>query len=187
MFESGENCGVKYRQPKMREDEEEFPDPLPPLKEVEVLIEKCPLRIRCSGKNCLDSEGILTCSSCCAVRYCSPKCRKEHWKQHKVLCKEVKRSKEELVKLAEPLGSCHPQRSDHVIVMFQQDGRFDQQSENGVDINSAESKDYCQANASFQDVLRKCGEQSCSEVAFRLEAENCLNMMRIQERSDDIR
>ena len=167
---------------KMREDEEEFPEPLPPLNEVEVLIERSPLRIRCCAKNCLDVEGTMTCSSCCAVRYCSPKCRKEHWKEHKTLCKEVKRSKEELVKLAEPLRSCQPQWSDHVIDMFQQDGRFDQQYENGVDINSAESKDYSQANSDFQSALRKCGEESCSELAFRLEAENCLNMMRLSYR-----
>ena len=42
--------------------------------------------------------------------------------------------KEELVKLAEPLRSSHPQWSDRVIDMFQQDGRFEQQPENGVDI-----------------------------------------------------
>ena len=51
-----------------------------------------------------------------------------------------------------------------------------------MDINSAESKDYSQANASFQEALRKCGEESCSELAFRLEAENCLNMMRLSYR-----
>ena len=149
-FEGG-NSSVNFSQANIREEEEEFPEPLPPLKEVEILIERCPLRIRCSGKNCLDVEGTLTCSSCCAVRYCSPKCRKEHWKQHKTFCKEVKRSKEELIKLAEPLRSCHPQWSD---------------------INSRESKDYWQANTSFQEALRKCGEESCSELAFRLEAEN---------------
>ena len=69
-----------------------------------------------------------------------------------------------------------------MIDMFQQDGRFDQQMENGVDINSRESKDFCQANASFQEALQKCGEESCSELAFRLEAENCLNMMRFYYR-----
>ena len=54
-FEGG-NSSVNFSQANMREDEEEFPEPLPPLKEVEILIERCPLRIRCSGKKCLEQN-----------------------------------------------------------------------------------------------------------------------------------
>ena len=35
-FEGG-NSGVNFSQANMREDEEEYPEPLPPLKEVEVV------------------------------------------------------------------------------------------------------------------------------------------------------
>ena len=62
--------------------------------------------------------------------------------------------------------------------MFQQDGRFEQQPENGVDINSEESKEYCRVNGEFQDALGKCG----GELAFRLQAENWLNRMRLAYR-----
>ena len=68
--------------------------------------------------------------------------------------------------------------SDRVIDMFEQDGRFEQQPEHGVDIKSEESKEYCRVNGEFQDALGKCG----GELAFRLQAENWLNRMRLAYR-----
>lgn len=34
------------------------------------------------------------CSGCLAVHYCSPKCQKKDWKEHKLVCKELKRIRE---------------------------------------------------------------------------------------------
>ena len=163
----------------MREEDEKFPEPLPPLERNVVLIARHPMRIRCCAKKCHQNEGTLTCSSCFAVRYCSMKCSRDHWSQHKALCREVKDRRGELVRLARPLRNCQPPWSDRMIDMFQSDGRFDQQAVNGEDINTEESRAYREANEEYQVAFQKCGEESRSELAFRLQAANCLNMMRL--------
>ena len=162
-----------------RDEDEVFPEPLPVLEKTEVLIDRNPMRIRCCAKKCHQNEGTLTCSSCYAVRYCSGKCRRDHWRQHKSHCREVKIRREELVRLAKPLRNCQPIWSDHMIDMFQSDGGFDQQTVNWVNINSHESTEYSGANDNFQYALEQCGTESKSELAFRLLAENSLNMMRL--------
>ena len=106
------------------------------------------------------------------------KCRSNHWREHKAHCREVKKGREELIRLARPLRNCQPPWSDHMIDMFQA-GWFDQQAVNGEDMNSEESQEYREANEHFQFALEKCGEESRSELAFRLQAANCLNMMRL--------
>ena len=66
-----------------------------------------------------------------------------------------------------------------MIDMFQCDGGFDQQTGNWANINSQESIEYSGANDNFQFALEQCGTESKSELAFRLLAENSLNMMRL--------
>jgi hypothetical protein len=44
---------------------------------------------------CMDpGPGLLTCSRCKAIRYCSPKCQKSDWPFHKLLCGEKGEQKE---------------------------------------------------------------------------------------------
>ena len=40
-----------------------------------------------------DAYGDQKCSACRSVRYCSAKCQKDHWKQHKARCKQVRAEK----------------------------------------------------------------------------------------------
>ena len=35
------------------------------------------------------ATGMLRCSKCKSVRYCSRECQRSDWKQHKLRCKEV--------------------------------------------------------------------------------------------------
>ena len=163
----------------MREEDEEFQEPLPPLERSVVLIDQHPLRIRCCAPGCHQKEGTLTCSSCLAVRYCSKKCRRDHLREHKALCMQVKIRRGAVDRLARPLRNCQPPWSDHPIDMFQSNGMFDLQTVNGEDINTVESHAYREANEHFQYALEKCGEESRSELAFRLQAANFLNMMRL--------
>ena len=44
---------------------------------------------------------IRRCSNCKAVNYCSTKCQKDHWEQHKVLCKSIKQLEMEKIKKCE--------------------------------------------------------------------------------------
>ena len=37
---------------------------------------------------CLKNQSIATCDACKYTRYCSKKCQREHWKDHKRVCKE---------------------------------------------------------------------------------------------------
>ena len=151
------SCIVLVKMWCTREGNEEFPEPLPPVERTQLVIDQHPLRIRCCAKKCHQKEGTLTCSSCRAVRYCSVECRRHHWSQHKVHCIEVKKRKEELVRLAEPLGK----------------------GTKSLSILKTVIESYLKANVRFQSALKQCGEESRSELAFRLQAENFLNMMRL--------
>lgn len=44
---------------------------------------------RCKGPNC-QMKGTLECGGCESVKYCSEKCQKKHWKEHKKYCAKLK-------------------------------------------------------------------------------------------------
>merc|ERR1712224_1085318 len=51
------------------------------------------LRVRCSNPQCdvteLGESQLMKCNRCWFTRYCSRKCQKAHYADHKVFCKEI--------------------------------------------------------------------------------------------------
>jgi MYND finger/SET domain len=47
-----------------------------------------PVDSKTSCQACMASVRLRTCTRCLEVKYCSVQCQKEHWKEHKVVCKK---------------------------------------------------------------------------------------------------
>eukprot|EP00020_Sapocribrum_chincoteaguense_P007280 CAMPEP_0170749538 /NCGR_PEP_ID=MMETSP0437-20130122/10447_1 /TAXON_ID=0 /ORGANISM="Sexangularia sp." /LENGTH=492 /DNA_ID=CAMNT_0011088465 /DNA_START=1 /DNA_END=1475 /DNA_ORIENTATION=+ len=47
---------------------------------------------------CKSTNAKLKCGRCGAVRYCSPKCQKDHWPTHKELCQKLTKAHEKMLK-----------------------------------------------------------------------------------------
>ena len=47
-------------------------------------------RYKCVKCEIVKDEILSRCGGCKVVRYCSPDCQTEHWKEHKKICKEIK-------------------------------------------------------------------------------------------------
>ena len=65
----------------------QFPDPLPPNRQIEIIRTKVEMVVPCA--TCLRKTARLTCSMCWAVKYCSKECQKKAWKKHKSVCREI--------------------------------------------------------------------------------------------------
>ena len=52
------------------------------------LIPPRPPRV-CAAPGCGATRGLKRCSGCGAVRYCSAKCSKAHWRAHKAECRRL--------------------------------------------------------------------------------------------------
>jgi hypothetical protein len=53
-----------------------------------------------------EKSGLLTCTRCSLVWYCSKECQKEGFADHKSFCKYVKRQRDNIETMAEGLKSC---------------------------------------------------------------------------------
>jgi hypothetical protein len=58
------------------------------------------MAISLEQKKCFmcSKKGLLTCSRCRMLNYCSAECQKKHWKQHKPFCKPIETYKAEKTK-----------------------------------------------------------------------------------------
>ena len=154
------------------DDWNDFPEPLPPVRMVEVVRAESMNTCQCSM--CLVKRGLLTCTSCKAVRYCGTACQKKQWKTHKQLCKLVKNKREETLAAAEPLKSL--KLGGSVVDIFKENLgilEFDGEYVGGSGVMSA----YDSARMGLFDALKKCGEVNNSKIASELAAENILDLM----------
>ena len=51
----------------------------------------------CCGKAEVDEINLRKCNACKSVRYCSVKCQKGHWPQHKKACKKAAELRDEVL------------------------------------------------------------------------------------------
>lgn len=122
------------------------------LKGPNVVVTKHPLEIRCC--TCSDELGHLTCTGCFAVRYCSEKCRRIQWNQHKNVCKRIIQSREKAV----------------VVVASDSGSSFENIEKAREDI-----EEYTSARENLTSAFARCGEEDGSPLAFRLAVENIDN------------
>ena len=154
-------------------DEDNFPEPLPPVRKIEIVRSESATSCQCSV--CCVEKGLLTCTSCKAVRYCGASCQRKQWKRHKSLCRLIKRKREETEASAEPLKA-FKLPDDKIVNIFKENLgilEFDGEYVGGAGIMSA----YDDARMSLFDALKKCGERNNSRIACELAAENMLDLM----------
>lgn len=154
-------------------DEDDFPEPLPPVRKIEIVRSETNTKCQCSL--CCVNKGLQTCTSCKAVRYCGATCQRKQWKTHKNLCKLIKSKREETIACAEPLKAFKLEDNRVVNIFKENLGilEFDGEYVGGSGIMSA----YDSARMGLFDVLKKCGEHNNSRIASELAAENMLDLM----------
>jgi len=151
--------------------------PLPPIRQPVVLITKHEIEIRCCG--CHGQLGHLTCTGCFAVRYCSPECRKLHWRQHKEVCREIKRRRDDAVAVGEILSSGLGGEENMLKSSLATQGYFEFIDHPSVneESNLPKHEQYFLARHRLTYAYVKCGEVNKSPLAFRLAAENMLDLL----------
>ena len=161
----------------MEEIAESQHPPLRPKRQPVLLITKHEMEIRCCG--CRGQLGHLTCPGCFAVRYCSAECRKAHWRQHKVVCREIKKRREDAMAIGEILSSGLGGEEKMLKSSLATEGYFefiDQPSVN-EESNLPKHEQYFLARHRLTYAYVKCGEHNRSPLAFRLAAENMLDLL----------
>lgn len=138
------------------------------------------------------------CSGCKAVRYCSRECQKQDWKEHKEICKAIRR----LVVLAwDKPKALFTMNDIRALIDAGESGGLewwiqDRVREWRVDLSHPYGYNprYRVPNARMQytesricliGAYAKCGEQSHSLTAFKLAVENLLDMLCLTRQSID--
>jgi len=168
---------------------QQYLPPLPTTRRIELLQTQLAMEGRCAS--CLRSSGSLTCTRCYAIKYCSPDCQKmgsllegrRGWKDHKEICNKIRA----LRKLTESAGDALIQEFGGAETFFKTSlvkrGLF-----NYVDVTEEiidgqiivpqnANERYILARQRLIEAYVKCGEQGFSSVAFRLAAENMLDLL----------
>jgi len=153
-------------------DEADFPEPLTPLRKVEIVSSETSTKIQCV--ECCFKRGLLTCTTCRAVRYCGTECQRKQWKSHKQLCGRIKKNREKVEALAEPL-KVFKLLDGRIVNIFKENlgiWAHDEESAGGAGMEA-----YDTARHFLADLYTSCGNENNSQIAFELAAENMLDLM----------
>lgn len=101
--------------------------------------------------NCFEREPDVTqlkqCARCKIVKYCSQKCQKEHFEQHKHDCKHVDKMRKKTEKLKRELENHRDWLTDEPSNLFETSvGHF---------YSIFESRDFCRAHFGLGDAMKK--------------------------------
>jgi len=158
-------------------DVRQFPTPLPPNRRIELVRTKVDMVVPCAA--CWTRTASLTCSRCWAVRYCSKECQKEGgqdgkrgWKDHKKICNNLSKIhvkvREYAEKLVEEFGGAEEFFSSDLV----KKGKLTYYS------SADNTRDrYIVIRKILVDDLFWAGRENHGPLAFRLAAENMLDLM----------
>jgi len=166
----------------------QYPPPLPPTRQIELVRTKVEMAGRCAA--CLRSTGSLTCSRCWAVMYCSKECqrmggmldRRRGWKDHKEVCNRICTLSKKVEAAAKALVTEFGGTETLFKTQLVRKGLFNYIEEydwrNPVEHEPENANDkYILARGRLVRAYERCGKESQSSVAFRLAAENMLDLL----------
>lgn len=158
----------------------EHPPAKPPTRKLEIIrTQASDAHALCTS--CKKKPGIYTCSQCYAVKFCSKDCQKDMWLNHKKLCKTV--SKLVLGVTAATVGLVCEYGSEEAFLESDKvrSGAWDWPNTDDPDLPhplSLNTTDrYIRMRQSLMLAYSEMGEQSLSPIAFRLAAENALDLL----------
>jgi len=162
----------------------QYPSPLPPSRQIELVRTRVEMVGRCAA--CLRSTGILTCSRCWAVMYCSKDCqrigglldRKRGWKDHKDVCKKIETLSKDVEAAAKVVATNFGGTETFFKTQLVKKGLFNyiEEYDDTIEAKNANDK-YILARGRLIRAYKKCGVTSLSSLAFRLAAENMLDLL----------
>ena len=180
--------------------ESERPRPLEPTREISLLRTEVStdIVVKCCACN---NTGKLTCSRCHAVRYCGQECQRNGftqaytsldtgqlsfkarngWKEHKVHCNTIQKLCQETAAAADVLVKDFGGEETFFRTPLVRRGRFryleapwgDEPEEETTNA----SERYILARQKLVRAYVKCGEEALNSIAFRLAAENILDVL----------
>jgi len=149
----------------------------PPERKVEIVRVQIKMGDTCTS--CREAPGHLACARCSAIKFCGKKCQKQEWRTHKGTCNKIKMLREETIaagkKLADQYGGEEAfLRSPHVTRgMF----RFLKVKGAAQREGRNPKEKYMLARQRLVEEYAQCGEESRSSMAYRLAAENMLDIL----------
>jgi len=156
------------------------PLPLSPTRKIELVRTEVSISGPCCSSQCsgcimgMRGLGKLTCSRCKAIKYCGQECQKTGWKEHKENCNTIKKLREETVAAGEALANEFGGTEVFLQTVLVKKGRFKYIDEPPT--NNPNEK-YILARVRLTEAYAKCGMEALSCAAFRLAAENMLDLL----------
>lgn len=158
----------------------QFPSPLPTTRHIELVRTRVEMVVPCAA--CQMRTGSLTCSRCWAVKYCSKDCQRGSWKDHKEVCNRICTLREEVEAAAKALvtefGGMQILLTTELVRkgLFNYIEEFDYRNPVEHEPKNANDK-YILARGRLVRAYERCGKECLSSLAFRLAAENVLDLL----------
>ena len=139
--------------------------------------------------SCREKEGVLKCSGCRAVAYCGEECQEKGWSKQKDLCYEISQLVQQTKEAMEDLANEHGGVEALLESRLVKEGRF--QFRNHCHLADNDPTDFRLRNSDSKsekyDLARwkliiayaRCGKEASSKLAFRLAAENLLQILQL--------
>jgi len=169
----------------------DYPEPLPPTRSIELLRSEVSIPGPCCA--CKKGTGVLTCARCKAIKYCSKECQKygnpyvqwlggarNSWEDHKNVCNKIKKHRKETEDAIEALAQDFGGMDVLLRTPLVKEGRFKYQDPTDITrIHTANNTQevYLLARMRLMQAYVKCGKEAMSCTAFRLAAENMLDIL----------
>lgn len=111
----------------------------------------------CGNRNEIDPpDGLLLCTQCRLVQYCSPECQKKHFRFHKNICKQVQKARQDTVHYKGSIDAC---------------------TAKGDEANKKAKTDYACAIAEYADVLKLVALQHNNKMVLEMTLHAYLDVM----------
>ena len=142
---------------------------------------------------CKRRLGTHPCAGCNAVKYCSKECQKygSDWEGHKSQCNEIKKyckeTEDAIQKLAQDFGGIEALLESQLV----KEGSFPNLhvaagESLGDRVANNQQEEYILSRLRLTEAYANCGQATLSCTAFRLAAENMLDIFCLYRKNEDI-